>query len=380
MAVTFASAPPRLGRVLILLCVLILARAVMLSHRADEAFLLTDNDNMMRLVQVRDWLAGQGWFDVQQYRVLPPEGIAMHWSRYVDVGIAALLVPLSWAVDMPMAEFLTLLLWPSLMLMAFCAVTGYGTDRLFGPYAAFAAGLTALFWVKIGPGKFAPGSIDHHNVQFLFSAMALVLTILPARDPRRGAAALGAGAGVAAAAALSVGLEMLPLLLLLWGLAALRFAFGVPGGRAWLAGYALSIGLAAPLFLAGQTPMSEWAVPYCDELSTPMLAVLAAGVAASLAGVALGGRLTGALPRFLVMAAVAGVGLWLAAPLAGPCLSGPYGAMPAEAQAIITDRITEAQPAWRLAEKRFERVSAQLLPVLSLVVLAAVLGWRPAPR
>ena len=45
-------------------------------------------DDAMRLVEVRDLLAGQGWFDLTQYRLSPPGGVAMHWSRLVDVPLA----------------------------------------------------------------------------------------------------------------------------------------------------------------------------------------------------------------------------------------------------------------------------------------------------
>ena len=42
-----------------------------------------DPDSQLRLVQVRDLLAGQGWFDGNQYR-LGVDGVAMHWSRPVS--------------------------------------------------------------------------------------------------------------------------------------------------------------------------------------------------------------------------------------------------------------------------------------------------------
>src|ERR1700704_499688 len=47
-------------------------------------------DDAMRLVEVRDFLAGQGWFDLTQYRLSPPDGVATHWSRLIDVPLAAL--------------------------------------------------------------------------------------------------------------------------------------------------------------------------------------------------------------------------------------------------------------------------------------------------
>ena len=48
-----------------------------------------DNDSLLRLVEIRDLLGGQGWFDLHQYRMGPPGGFVMHWSRLVDAPIAA---------------------------------------------------------------------------------------------------------------------------------------------------------------------------------------------------------------------------------------------------------------------------------------------------
>ena len=65
--------------------------------------------------EVRDWLGGQSWFDTRQYRILPPEGISIHWSRYVDLGIAAFLVPASWVLPPTQAELAAIMLWPTLL-------------------------------------------------------------------------------------------------------------------------------------------------------------------------------------------------------------------------------------------------------------------------
>ncbi len=37
-----------------------------------------DPDDAMRLVEVRDYLGGQGWFDLHQYRLGPDGGTLMH--------------------------------------------------------------------------------------------------------------------------------------------------------------------------------------------------------------------------------------------------------------------------------------------------------------
>jgi hypothetical protein len=51
-----------------------------------------DPDDVMRLLQVRDWIGGQSWFDVTQHRLNPPDGVPMHWSRLVDIPIAAVIL------------------------------------------------------------------------------------------------------------------------------------------------------------------------------------------------------------------------------------------------------------------------------------------------
>ena len=43
----------------------------------------------MRLAQLRDWLAGQGWYDLTQRRVAG--GYESHWSRLIDAGLAGTL-------------------------------------------------------------------------------------------------------------------------------------------------------------------------------------------------------------------------------------------------------------------------------------------------
>jgi len=40
----------------------------------------TENDDVMRLVQIRDLLAGQSWYDHSQYRMGGAGGTMIHWS------------------------------------------------------------------------------------------------------------------------------------------------------------------------------------------------------------------------------------------------------------------------------------------------------------
>src|ERR1700730_17245642 len=74
-------------------------------------------DDAMRLVQVRDWIGGQGWVDLFQHRLDPP-GASMHWSRVVDVPLAGLILLLRPLIGTHGAETVTLFLWPLLLLAA----------------------------------------------------------------------------------------------------------------------------------------------------------------------------------------------------------------------------------------------------------------------
>src|SRR5438874_10481345 len=65
-----------------------------------------DTDSAMRLVQVRDLLHGQNWFDIVQHRMNAPYGLAMHWSRLVDAPLALLML---------VSERFALTVWPLLL-------------------------------------------------------------------------------------------------------------------------------------------------------------------------------------------------------------------------------------------------------------------------
>src|SRR5918995_457132 len=53
-----------------------------------------NTDDNLRMSQVRALLAGQDWFDLRQYRLNPPYGANIHWSRFVDLPIAAIILAL----------------------------------------------------------------------------------------------------------------------------------------------------------------------------------------------------------------------------------------------------------------------------------------------
>ena len=169
----------------------------------------------MRLVQVRDLIAGQGWFDVTQYRLNPPDGVALHWSRLIDLPIAILIRAAELVLPAATAERLVLTIWPAGLLLALL----FGVVRIARELADdTAARLALIFAAMTAPvlQHFRPGAIDHHSVQ-------LVLTDLVGRvaDARRPADA--ALAGVLCALSLAIGQETAPAIAGIAGFVAVRW-------------------------------------------------------------------------------------------------------------------------------------------------------------
>lgn len=365
--------PVSQSRLLLLICLAGFAMVVLTALKSvpiiSDLFLAGDGDDQMRLVQVRDFLGGQGWFDVRQYRVLPPEGISMHWSRYLDAGIAALLSGAALVLPQPQAELATLILWPSLLACLMVPLLAHGNTRLFGPAAAIGALAVFFSWSKLG-GEFVPPRIDHHNLQIMGATALFYLSLVPGR-----ARVLGALGGVVTAFALAIGLEMLPVYATIWGVMALRHAFDEAGTGDWLVGFAVAFSLGAPLFMAGQTPVSAWGVPYCDVLALPVLALGAIGVVSTLVPVLGARQLRGPWTRIAAMLLVAAVGIWLASPLLGQCLAGPYSDVPPDIRASIETMITEAFPATRMYDQFPAVLGRIILPPLAILAMAVVAVW-----
>src|SRR3546814_3628032 len=96
---------------------------------------LPDTDDNLRLQQVRDWLAGQAWFDLRQHRMSPPEGADIHWSRLVDIPLAGLILLFKSFASAPFAERAAVAIAPLLPLGAAMVALAVIIRRLVDPKA-----------------------------------------------------------------------------------------------------------------------------------------------------------------------------------------------------------------------------------------------------
>jgi hypothetical protein len=341
IATNFTGQSRMLYRVaLIIGLVAVLAKAIAQWPSAMARLISGDNDDIMRLMQVRAWLEGQSWFDLTQYRILPPEGISLHWSRYIDLGLAGIMVPLSKIMPMALAEHWTLVIWPTLLMIMLVLVVARGTERVLGGLAACGAVGCVITWVPISSVYFEAGRIDHHGVQILATTILAFAIAVPGHPIRNGIIA-----GVAAAFSLAIGLETLPFIVIAGTMLLVRSAFEQEGADRLLTAFCAALLGAALVLFVGQTAPDAWLQPACDKLSPPVFALILIALAASLAPMVARRWLTGPLARIVASVGIAGLGAWICAPLLLPCSGGPYGALPLDLQIMISRDILEAQPA-----------------------------------
>ncbi len=89
----------------------------------------SEPDNAMRLVRIRDMLAGQGWFDNVQHRLNPPDGTPMHWAQWIDAAIAGPVALLKVFVGQQAAEVVMAFAWPLGLLAVFMMLVVRVSER-----------------------------------------------------------------------------------------------------------------------------------------------------------------------------------------------------------------------------------------------------------
>ena len=359
----------------ILIPLLFLTASVILALPAIHGgvFDALSTDDAMRLVEVRDLIGGQGWFDLFQYRLDPP-GTSMHWSRLIDAPLAASILLLKPLLGMHVAEAVTLYFWPTLLFavaLALVAATARQmSNNMTAPIAAVLLAVLSLPALV----HFRAGAIDHHNAQIdLLLALVLMTSQIEQSAVK---AALG---GLMASLSLAVGIEMLPAVaaigLAVFGLFVWR---GAPLARqvgAFGAGLAASLLLLAPALLS----LSSLDQQVCDAFGGPVLLLAAGG--------GIGLLLLVGIDRYyqtLRMRMVTGVALAIV--LVGAflssfpgCVAPPYAHLDPLLVSLWIDNVSEAISFPRMLQLFPEKVPAfYVLPIITTAF--AVIALTRSPR
>jgi len=327
-------------------------------------FGLGDTDDNMRIMQVRALLHGQGWYDLRNYRMNPPYGANIHWSRLVDLPIAGLILGLRPFVGGAAAERWAVAIAPMLPYLLLLFSLALTARRLLGP-AAYLMAFCAIFFAGSTNGMFQPERIDHHGWQLAL----LALSIAAIADPQK--ARGGLVLGLSSALSLAIGLEMI-IYLALAGAAMVLFWVDDVEERERLNAYAVALGGGTALsFLIFASNDNRNAV--CDALSPVWLS-----------DALIGGALMFALAwlspadwkRRLALAFGAGLVIAAFHALTWPhCIQRLEGVSP-EVERLWLSHVKEARPVylhgWRIA------TLVVALPVTGAVgwVLLAWRRWR----
>ncbi|MBM3927535.1 MAG: AcrB/AcrD/AcrF family protein [Sphingomonadales bacterium] len=322
---------------------------------------LGDTDDNMRLMQVRGLLSGQGWYDLTQYRLNPPGGFNIHWSRIPDLPIAALILLFQPFVGTPWAERLACGIAPILPLSIAMVALAFTVRRLIAP-SAYALAFVVMLGGMSAMLMFMPMRIDHHGWQLAM----LTLTVAGLADERQ--ARGGAIVGLATAVSLSIGLEMLPYCAMAGAILTLRWVWDRAEARR-LTTYAVTLGGGSALGFAAFASYANQAMR-CDALTPVWLSVLIAG-----------GALLFAIARIdpkrrewrLALALLAG-GIIVAGfvTLFPQCLGRPEGVSP-ELQRTWLNNVREAKPIYQHPLRMSLPIAA--LPLVGLIGVVVAL-WR----
>ncbi len=351
----------------------IIAALVVLCVQASSGFpTLTspggDNDSLLRLVEVRDLIAGQGWFDLHQYRMGPEGGFVMHWSRLVDAPIAVIVLAIgAIAGSQPAGETAAMLIWPLGLYAAALFLLLRIARRLAGEeivLPALVIGGISLYFT----GIFVPGALDHHNVQLVLT-LAMLLCLVKAGPGNHA----GFAAGVLAVLMLAVGMETAPFVAVGGILVAIWFLIAGAGVAGIAAGFGIAFATVSAIVLLATVPSAEWIAVRCDSFSVTHFA-LGALAGCGLAGIALTPAL-GATPRAraISLAALGAVTAGIALAFFPQCLADPYASMDPALKRYLLNAISEAQPLWVVLPNDPKlAIGYYATPLVALTVLA----WR----
>ncbi|MBZ9659287.1 GtrA family protein [Mesorhizobium sp. ESP-6-4] len=332
-----------------------------------------DNDSMLRLVEIRDLLGGQSWFDLHQYRMGTSGGFVMHWSRLVDTPLALIIMAFdALGASTAAAERAAQIIWPTLLYGLTIFVLMRASQRFAAANVAMPAVIlstAALFYLVI----YSPGVIDHHNVQLLLTAAGLWL--LMEAPSWRPAALLS---GICAGLTLAVGMETAPYVAVLGICAAVLFILD-DKERGTARGFGIGFaGIASLVFVATIRP-ADWGVAQCDAFSSFQFAVAALSgfglvIASTFAASSRRARLVSMLALMAAVAVVVVV-------FFPQCLASPYAGMDERIRTYWLADVVEAQPFWSVAIHQPKLMAARYVtPFIAILLVGFQLRTRRLRR
>ena len=296
-----------------------------------------DPDDQLRLVQLRDLLHGQGWFDNRQYRLNPPDGAPMHWSRLIEVPLAAIVLLCAPLFGQATAEIIASTAVPlcifGIIIFLLARIAAHVGGQVAGVSAAIIAALSAPLVMQLRPMR-----IDHHGWQIAMAVLALAC--LFHRNARKAGLVLGAALSVW----LHISLEGAPM----------SVAFFLFLGGQWLIypeesrrlfWTILAFALSSLALFLGTQAQGLGAAIYCDTVSPPHVWAILAAAAIMLPATRMAPRQL--LLRAAILLTAGGAALLVIALQAPQCVSGAFGTLDPLVREYWYIYVNEGLPVWR---------------------------------
>jgi hypothetical protein len=352
----------------------------LISRDAILVWKMGDPDDQMRILQVRDWVAGQSWWDITQYRMNAPAGGDMHWSRLVDVPLAFFILLLTPVVGQAIAEQVSASIVPLLTLGVALWFYALGARRLSGAFVAVAATALAITIVPFTT-QMLPMRIDHHGWQIVCFASAM--WALFDRQAKIWSAIV---LGLSCALWIEISVEGLPFAALMLGLSALIWVFPqlVLDSDSRRLQFPVALASTAIGTVAFFSITESWTSPnFCDALSPFHIAALSVMAAVVVAAVLLEKRaaIFGTVYFRLTACATAAIGgVAVLLSLAPQCAGDAFAGLDPLVREYWFDRTAEGLPLWAVPlDVAIQPLAYLLAGVLALIYIMLSNKQMPGP-
>jgi hypothetical protein len=277
------------------------------------------NDDFMRITQIRDWLGGQSWFDLHQYRLNPQDPLLSHWSRLPDLLIGGPIKLLTPLFGEKTAEMIVVVSYPSILFLILMYVLVSLALKLSKtasiPLAVgFMTALSIPTFVQYRMGR-----IDHHGLQILMAAACCLFIIKSADNPRNAIIA-----GILAGLGLYVGIESGPYVAAACIAITLIWVFNEPESEKRMRYFGVSLAATTLASLLLSAPISRWAVPSCDAISVVYTELTIAIALVLIILSAISRKINKPISRLVVAGVLGLTAVAITVGLYPNCLKGPY--------------------------------------------------------
>ncbi len=323
-----------------------------------------DPDDQLRLVQIRDFLSGQSWWDNVQYRMNPPDGAPMHWSRLIELPLALIISLFTPIMGSAKAEMLAGTAVPLFCLGAIAFMLAESARKLAGYERGRTAAIIALLLAFTASAilmQTRPMRIDHHGWQIVMACLAFWSLFW---NNRKWA---GIVMGSALAIWLHISLEGAPLTAGFFMLLGWRWFFAKANGKRLL--WTLISFVSASLLLFFSTQKSGLAAQqFCDTVSPVHIYAILSAAALLIPAIIM--KPEHKYIRFSVVAIAGGVALAMIIFLAPECTKGAFATMDPVVHSYWYQNVKEGLPAWyQDADAAFTLFATPVIGMIALFML-----------